>query len=110
MLQGVQITLVHAYSLNHANIRLGREKFAVILTEATLPDGSWHDVLHLRGHLALIAEVIVTEAFADSRFWAEALSLGAYDMLAQPFSTAEVQRIVSNACTRPAKVFRAGAA
>ena len=109
-LEAIRINLVHAYSLRHANSRLGHEEFAAILTEAKLPDGCWRDVLHLRGRLAYSSEVIVTDAFADSRFWAEALSLGAYDVLAQPFATFEVQRIVSNACTRQVRAFPAGAA
>ena len=45
-------------------------------------------------------EVIVTDPVADAQFWAEALNLGAYDLLAQPFYEPEVRRILSNACTR----------
>ena len=37
----------------------------------------------------------------DARFWAEALNLGAYDLLAQPFYAPEVRRILYNACSRP---------
>jgi FixJ family two-component response regulator len=44
--------------------------------------------------------VIVTDASADARFWAEVLNLGAYDLIAQPFATAEVRRILSYACSR----------
>ena len=51
-------------------------------------------------NLAPGAEVIVTDPNADVRFWAEALNLGAYDMLAQPFCETEVRRILSNACSR----------
>ena len=45
---------------------------------------------------------------AAARFWAEALNLGAYDLLAQPFYEPEVRRILSNACSRPS--YRASAA
>lgn len=56
-------------------------------------------------------DVIVTDRKADARFWAEALNLGAYDLIAQPFSTAEVRRILANACSRsPVKRAIAGAA
>jgi DNA-binding NtrC family response regulator len=73
-----------------------------------LPDGSWRDVLDLARQTQPRSEVIVTHPFADSRFWAEALSLGAYDLLAQPFYASEVQRIVSNVCSRPGRVQVAG--
>ena len=76
--------------------RTGR---GVVLTEAALPDGTWIDVLQLaRG--AVDAAVIVTDRLADAHFWAEALNLGAYDVLAQPFYVSEVRRVLSNACTR----------
>jgi hypothetical protein len=44
--------------------------------------------------------VIVTDPQADARFWAEALNVGAYDLLAQPFYEPEVRRILFNVCTR----------
>ena len=38
---------------------------------------------------------IVTSRLADERLWAEALNLGAWDVLAKPFEADEVIRIVS---------------
>ncbi len=101
MLEPLDVPLGHAANLKQAGFRLEHDRFGVVLTEATLPDGSWLEVMDLARRLQPSPEVIVTHPFADSRFWAEALSLGAYDLLAQPFYAAEVQRIVSNACTRP---------
>ena len=40
-------------------------------------------------------EVIVTSRLADDRLWAEALNLGAYDVLTKPFDRHEVLRSVS---------------
>ena len=74
----------------------------MILTEAALPDGNWLDVLHLTRETPHEIQVIVTDPHADARFWAEALNLGAYDLLAQPFYEPEVRRILYNACSRPA--------
>ena len=73
----------------------------MILTEAALPDGKWQDVLHLVRECPRETEVIVTDPQADACFWAEALNLGAYDLLAQPFYEPEVRRILYNACSRP---------
>lgn len=110
MLNDVHVPLAYARTLGQARGRLEHDRFGVILTEASLPDGSWEDVMDLNRQLEPPSEVIVTDAFADSRFWAEALSRGAYDLLAQPFHVAEVQRIVSNACSRPTRMCVAGAA
>jgi len=100
MLSGLPLDLEHVASLDHARSRLGEQAYDVILTEAALPDGKWLDVLSLAGKCASDTEVIVTDPQADARFWAEALNLGAYDLLAQPFYEPEVRRILYNACSR----------
>jgi DNA-binding NtrC family response regulator len=42
--------------------------------------------------------LIVTSRLADDRLWAEALNLGAYDVIAKPFDASEVVRIAGLAC------------
>jgi DNA-binding NtrC family response regulator len=101
MLSSLSLPLDHVADLEHASVTIQSEPYQVILTEAQLPDGTWRDVLDLARQVMPGPEVIVTDATADPRFWAEALNLGAYDLIAQPFATAEVQRIVSYACSRP---------
>jgi len=101
MLHALPLKLEHVPSLDLARTRLNRQDYDVILTEAALPDGKWLDVLHLARDGPRATEVIVTDPQADARFWAEALNLGAYDLLAQPFYEPEVRRILYNACSRP---------
>jgi DNA-binding NtrC family response regulator len=100
MLHALPLKLEHVASLDLARTRLNRQDYDVILTEAALPDGKWQDVLHLARDGPRATEVIVTDPQADARFWAEALNLGAYDLLAQPFYEPEVRRILYNACSR----------
>ena len=104
MLRSVSTRLEHVADLKDARMIMQGEPYQVILTEANLPDGTWRDVLELARKTEPASDVIVTDASADARFWAEALNLGAYDLIAQPFATAEVQRILSNACSRPSTV------
>jgi DNA-binding NtrC family response regulator len=101
MLHALPLKLEHVPSLEHARTRLRRQEYDVILTEAALPDGKWLDVLHLVRECPRETEVIVTDRQADAHFWTEALNLGAYDLLAQPFYAPEVRRILFNACSRP---------
>ena len=110
MLHALPLELDHVPSLEHARTRLRRQEYDVILTEAALPDGKWLDVLHLVRECPRETEVIVTDPQADARFWAEALNLGAYDLLAQPFYEPEVRRILYNACSRPPAQSSRGAA
>jgi DNA-binding NtrC family response regulator len=106
MLHALPLAVEHAGSLQQARNQVRQQEYGVILTEAELPDGTWLDVLDLVREVPPAAEVIVTDPRADARFWAEALNLGAYDLLAQPFYEPEVRRILSNACSRPS--FQAG--
>ena len=102
MVHALPLAVEHAGSLQQARIMLQRKEYDVILTEAELPDGKWLDVVNLARDVPHRVEVIVTDPQADARFWAEALNLGAYDLLAQPFYEPEVRRILYNACSRPA--------
>ena len=101
MLHALPLELEHVSSLQQARTRLHQQAYELILTEAALPDGKWLDVLHLVRECPRETEVIVTDPQADAHFWAEALNLGAYDLLAQPFYEPEVRRILFNACSRP---------
>jgi DNA-binding NtrC family response regulator len=109
MLHAFPLKLEHVPSLHRARTRLRRQEYDVILTEADLPDGKWLDVLHLARECPRETEVIVTHPQADARFWAEALNLGAYDLLVQPFYEPEVRRILFNACSRPSRSSHAAA-
>jgi DNA-binding NtrC family response regulator len=98
--------LDHAENLRQARAQLQRTEYDVVLTETFLPDGNWLDALHLARECPQELEVVVTDPQADARLWSEALNLGAYDLLAQPFYEPEVRRILHNACSRPARPAR----
>jgi DNA-binding NtrC family response regulator len=100
MLRSLPVPLEHVTDLEHARVVILADPHQVILTEALLPDGTWLDVLNLVRQWMPGPEVIVTDRQADARFWAEALNLGAYDLIARPFAQAEVRRILSYACSR----------
>lgn len=70
----------------------------VVLCDRDLPDGNWQSLLPRVNSLAEQARLIVTARLADERLWAEALNLGAYDVLAKPFDAGEVVRVVGYAC------------
>src|SRR5260370_591816 len=95
MLREDSLPVVHAYCLKDAVSKLETGKFKVVLTEAHLEDGTWLDVLQLTRPLG--KELVVTHPWADARFWAEAINLGAYDLLAQPFHGTEVRRVLASA-------------
>jgi DNA-binding NtrC family response regulator len=107
MLQALPLSLDHVSTLEQARAQLQHTNYEVVLTEAALADGNWLDVLHLVRALPRELEVVVTDRQADGRFWSQALDLGAYDLLAQPFYEPEVRRILHNACARAEYVISA---
>lgn len=110
MLGSLSVPIEHVADLAQARARIRDGLYPVILTEANLNDGTWLDVLDLARRVTPRSEVIVTDAAADARFWAEVLNMGAYDLIAQPFATGEVQRILSNACSHASSPARTATA
>jgi CheY-like chemotaxis protein len=92
-------TLRACSTLTDAWRALRSHHFALVLCECDLKPGTWRELLDLLARLPDPPFLIVTSRVADERLWAEALNLGAYDVLAKPFDHTEVMRAVSMACT-----------
>jgi len=67
----------------------------IVIYDCDVSLGSWSDMLEEISHLADPPLFIVTSRLADERLWAEALNLGAWDVLAKPFEADEAIRIMS---------------
>jgi DNA-binding response OmpR family regulator len=87
-------------TLASALTALRKARVPVVVCESDLQPGTWKEVLEELHNLPDPPLLIVTSRFADERLWAEALNLGAYDVLAQPFDGVEVTRIVNLAWLR----------
>ena len=87
--------LYQAHSSAEALTLLRTQTIPVVIADTDLPDASWRDLLARLGSLANPPHLIVTSDFADDRLWAEALNLGAYDVLSKPFYAVDVFRAVS---------------
>jgi two-component system response regulator PilR (NtrC family) len=77
-------TLQAATTLDSALELLGDKYAPVVVTERELQSWSWKDVLKLTQVLPKPPLVIVISCLADRCLWAEALNLGAYDVLSKP--------------------------
>jgi DNA-binding NtrC family response regulator len=75
---------------------LRQHEIAVVLCERDLRPGTWIDMLENIRHLSHPPSLIVASRLADDRLWAEALNLGAWDVLAKPFDRNEVFRSVKS--------------
>jgi DNA-binding NtrC family response regulator len=87
----------HALSLQSASAFLRAHVVPLVICEHDLSPGTWTQLLEEIRLLSTPPCLIVTSRVADDYVWAEALNLGAYDVLARPFDLAEVTRILSSA-------------
>jgi DNA-binding response OmpR family regulator len=93
-------TLLPILTLADALPLLRENRMRIVLAEGDLLPGTWRDVL---AEIVVLPDpplLIVTSRLADERLWAEALNLGAYDVLAKPFDREEVVRVLGLAWLR----------
>ena len=88
-------TLIASPTLASASSVFRDVTIPIVFCECDLLPGTWREMLE---HISFLPDpplLIVTSRLADARLWAEALNLGAYDVLAKPFNATEVIRVVS---------------
>ncbi len=90
-------TIYPALALESALPVLRQNPIAIVLSERDLVPGTWKDVLAETLNLSDPPLLIVASRLADEYLWAEALNLGAYDVLAKPFDGEEVIRVLKSA-------------
>ena len=72
-------------------VKLATERsFDAIMCDSSLSDTTWQDLLLTLERFKKSPRVVVTSSAPDRELWAEALNLGAYDVLSKPFCTQEV--------------------
>lgn len=97
MLQGGNRTVDHAANLCGAQHLLKANPYLMVICERDVPPDTWKDLLVVTASLPQSPLFLVASMHADESLWAEALNWGAYDVLAKPFQTTEVVRVVSMA-------------
>lgn len=87
-----------AHSYRSALRELSLHSIDAIVCDEHLTDGDWKDLVSRLVTSAQQPRVVVLATQLDARFWAEALSLGAYDVLLRPLNDDELARIAMQAC------------
>ena len=82
-------------SIEATLVALRHDPIPVVLCDRDSAACAWKELLAQFSHFSQPPCLIVTSRLADDCLWAEALNLGAYDVLARPFEPAEVIRSVS---------------
>ena len=69
-----------------------------VVTDATLEDGNWCDVLRaVVDYDPQASVVVVAPSSADEILWSEVMWRGVHDMLVEPFTKKEAQRVLEGA-------------
>ncbi len=73
------------------------ESLELVITDASLCDGNWRDVLEAVVNSGLHASVVVCSSGANENLWSEVVWRGAYDLLVQPCEPEELCHSVEGA-------------
>ncbi len=77
------------------SILAGPEPPQLVLTDTSLPDGSWADVVALARKSHVPINVIVVARLVNTRFYVEVIEAGAYDFIASPFQPYELGYVLN---------------
>jgi len=104
-LEKLAIPTSRAHTLAEASHALSKADPPLLaFTESSLPDGNWSDVLSLSERASSPVSVIVVGRGIDTRLYASAIEIGAFDFIAPPFDTIDLAHVVrcaaDNALTR----------
>jgi DNA-binding response OmpR family regulator len=100
ILQGSGWDLLKNDTLADSFASLQQPNIAIVICDDDLSPGTWREMVRHISRMDDPPLLIVTARLADERLWAEALNLGAHDVLARPFDPTEVIRIVGIAHQR----------
>jgi DNA-binding NtrC family response regulator len=81
-------------------LRTAMERIPLVLCECDLSPGTWRELVDQLARMEDAPLLIVSSRHADERLWAEALNVGAFDVLAKPFEAGEVSRVLTSAWVR----------
>ena len=88
-------TLTTSPTAESAIATIRQNPIPILLCGCDRQPNIWKEMLEAFTPLSHPPLLIVTSRTADERLWAEALNLGAHDVLAKPFDQDEVTRVVS---------------
>lgn len=84
-------------TMSELSARLKQDRIDLVFCQARLADGTFRDLLRILDSFQTPAAVVVCSDFYDKGTYIEAMSLGAFDYLAFPYSKSEVEWVVGNA-------------
>lgn len=97
-IESVEVNILCACNLCEARNSVPDDSLLeVVVTDLTLPDGNWSDVLRWTVNLGHQTNVVVCTPVADEHLWSEVLWRGGFDLLVGPYEREEIRRVIEGA-------------
>lgn len=97
LLRSLHVDVIALEGLGALRRSLLRNEVDLVITDVTLPDGNWVDVLRLTVETSRSPGILVHSNVINDRLWSEVLWRGAYDMLIAPYSSKDGCEIIESA-------------
>ncbi len=97
LLQSLHVDVLVHKSLATLRRSLLGDEVNLVITDVTLPDGNWVEVLRLAVEASSSPGILVHSRVINDRLWSEVLWRGAYDMLIAPYSSKDGCRVIESA-------------
>lgn len=94
--QGIRTRQVRTCSEARAALREPGQP-ALVLTDTSLPDGTWADVIAAASVSPTTVPVIVVSRMVDIKFYCHVMESGAYDFVVPPLAPADLDYIIRGA-------------
>jgi len=95
ILQSTNWNIHPAESRRDASEWMRQHPVGVVICEDQLPDGSWRDLMQDLAESPNHPYFIVTSGSGGRRLWMDVIEAGGFDLLAKPFDTLEVRRVIA---------------
>jgi DNA-binding NtrC family response regulator len=79
------------------------EKPDIIFSDASVPDGTWADIVRMARKEQTSAEVVVVSRLPNTKLYMDVMDGGGFDFIAPPFSQAEIAHVVQSATVDASK-------
>jgi DNA-binding NtrC family response regulator len=84
-------------TVQEARRSLRRGNHALVLCQADLPDGTYHDVMKLLMQKLDLIRVIIVSDLHPEQSYSQAIEMGAFDVLSTPYGRTDVQWTIMHA-------------
>lgn len=97
-LRAQDVEMIQAQSVREATAILNRrDPPGIVFSDIALPDGNWEDILELSSKSHSPVNTIVVSRLVDMGFYVKVIERGAFDFIAPPFNTSDLEHIIRTA-------------